>query len=265
MDHALLGRLPHTGPSLAPASQRAYSSAQTIFTQFCSVIGVPAFPASEQVLILFIADLSQKLTHDTIRSYLSAIRHAHLRRGWQDPLEGKTRLELALKGTKRRCPRGKDTRLPITPPILEEIGQSLVRNASKYDQLLIWAACCIGFFAFMRSGEITVPEGTHFNPEIHLTPKDISVDNVHNPAVLKIRLKSSKTRQGIDLFIGRTCNSLCPVVAMMKYLAVRGTYEGPLFREANGTPLYRRNLVAQVKLALQQAGLNSSHYAGHSF
>ena len=229
---------------------------------------MPAFPASEQVLILFIADLSQRLTHGTIRSYLSAIRHAHLRRGLQDPLERKTRLELALKGAKRRRPRGKDTRLPITPPILEAIGQSLVRNASKYDQLLIWAACSIGFFAFMRSGEITVPKGTHFNPEIHLTPKDISVDNVHNPAVLKIRLKVSKTdqaRQGIDLFVGRTCNSLCPVVAMMKYLAVRGIDEGPLFREANGTPLYRRNLVAHVKLALQQAGLNSSHYAGHSF
>ena len=29
--------------------------------------------------------------------------------------------------------------------------------------------------------------------------------------------------------------------------------------------LVRRNLVAQVKLALQQAELNSSHYAGHSF
>ena len=97
-----------------------------------------------------------------------------------------------------------------------------------YDQLLIWAACSIGFFAFMRSGEITVPEGTYFNPEIHLTPK--SVDNVHNPAVLKIRLKVSKTdqaKQGIDLFVGRTCNSLCPVVAMMKYLAVmRALYFG---------------------------------------
>ena len=58
----------------------------------------------------------------------------------------------------------------------------------------------------MRSGEITVPEGTYFNPEIHLTPKDISVDNVHNPAVLKIRLKVSNTdqaKQGIDLFVGR--------------------------------------------------------------
>ena len=161
---------------------------------------MPAFPASEQVLILFIADLSQRLTHGTIRSYLSAIRHAHLRRGLQDPLERKTRLELALKGAKRRHPRGKDTRLPITPPIIEAIGQSLVRNASKYDQLLIWAACSIGFFAFMRSGEIMVPERSHFNPEIHLMPKDISVDNVHNPAVPKI----DQARQGIDLFVGRT-------------------------------------------------------------
>ena len=38
---------------------------------------------------------------------------------------------------------------------------------------------------------------------------------IHNPAVLKIRLKSSKSDQvgqEIDLFIGRTCNSLCPAV-----------------------------------------------------
>ena len=61
----------------------------------------------------------------TIRSYLSAIRHAHLERGLQDPLKGKTRLDLALKGFRRGQPRTQDARLPITPLILETIGRSL--------------------------------------------------------------------------------------------------------------------------------------------
>ena len=81
-------------------------------------------------------------------------------------------------------------------------------------------ACCLGFFAFMCSGEIAVPAGTPFDPSRHLTPKDITVDNIHSPTALRVHLKTSKTnhaRQGVNLFIGRTYNSLCPVVAMMQY------------------------------------------------
>ena len=75
--------------------------------------------------------------------------------------------------------------------------------------------------AFLQSGELAVPEGSHFDPTIHLTPRDITVDNLQNPTMLKIRLKVSKTdqtRQGINLFVGRTWNSLFPVLALLRYL-----------------------------------------------
>ena len=111
----------------------------------------------------------------------------------------------------------------------------------------------------MRSGELAVPDGSHFNPTIHLAPKDITADNLQNPTTLKIMLKVCKTDQtlqGIDLFIGRTWNSLCPVVAMLRYLAIRGIDEGPLFRYSNGLPLSRISLVTRVRRALQQAGIN---------
>ena len=254
--------------SLAPSLRKAYTSAQGTYGRFCHAVGEPMFPASEQLLLLFVADLSQRVVHGTIRSYLATVRHAHLERGLQDPLEGKGRLELALKGVRRQRPRARDTRLPITTPILISIGQSLVKNACEYDQLLIWAACYLSFFGFMRSGELTVPEGTIFDPARHLTPKDIMVDDRVNPTMLKIRLKTSKTdqtREGINLFVGRTWNSLCPVVAMLRYLSARGMDDGPLFHERNGTPLPRRNFVAYIKLAVQQAGMNPAYYSGHSF
>ena len=167
--------------------------------------------------MLFVADMSQRVCYGTIWSYLSAIRHAHLERGLQDPLKGKTRLDLALKGFRRGRPRTQDARLPITPMILETIGRSLNGYTDRYKQLLVWAACCLGFFAFMRSGELTVPTGSIFDCTIHLTPRDITVDDLQRPTMLKIHVKSSKndpTRKGVDLFVGRTWNSLCPVVSM---------------------------------------------------
>ena len=93
------------------------------------------------------------------------------------------------------------------------------------------------FFAFMHSGELTVPSGTVFGPAKHLTPQDISVDDCQNPSALLKSSKMDHTRQGVDLFVGRTYNPLCPVVAMLRYLAVRGVDNGPLFRFQDGTPL----------------------------
>ena len=83
-----------------------------------------------------------------------------------------------------------------------------------------------------------------------------------------MRLMSSKTDQtrvGMDIYVGRTHNELCPVVAMLCYLAVRGFDKGSLFQSKNGTPLTRQELVGKVKTALSQAGIDPSHYSGHSF
>ena len=254
--------------SIAPSTQRAYTSAQASYSRFCQMLGVPTCPASEQVLLLYVADMSQRVCHGTIRSYLSAVRHLHLSRGLADPLLGTTRLELALKGLRRRKPRARDARLPITPLVLSILESTRAKNPDTYEQLLIWAACCLGFFAFMWSGELTIPAGTAFNPTRHLTPRDIAIDNWQQPSALQVHLKASKTdptRQGVDPFIGRTYNALCPVVAMLKYLAIRGCSEGPLFRLQDGSPLTRPHLVDKVKATLRKAGVDPTHYSGHSF
>ena len=120
----------------------------------------------------------------------------------------------------------------------------------------------------MRSGELTVPTGTPFDPAMHSTPMDVEVDSLVNPTMLGVRLKSSKTDQawkGVYLYVGRTYNSLCPVVAMLRYLAARGFDQGPLFRLENGSPLTRAGLVERVRSALTKAGIKASHYCGHSF
>ena len=254
--------------SVAPSTQRSYSSAQRGFLQFCYRLQVPALPATEQVLLLYIAEISQRVCHSTARAYLSAIRHLHLTHNLPDPLRGRPRLEFALKGLQRKRPRSGDSRLPITPLILSVLGHTLSRILDCYDHLMIWAACCLGFFAFMRSGELVLPAGATFDPAKHLSPTDVAVDNIANPSIMRIRLKSSKTdqtRAGIDLFVGRTHNPLCPVVAMLRYLALRGFQQGPLFRWSDGSPLTRPRLVDKIKALLSEAGVDPTHYSGHSF
>ncbi len=58
-------------------------------------------------------------------------------------------------------------------------------------------------------------------------------------------------RQEINLYVGQTYKCLCPVIAMLSYLELRGINEGPLFRKSYGTPLWNM-LVLQVNLTLEQ-------------
>ena len=90
---------------------------------------------------------------------------------------------------------------------------------------------------------------------------------------LFIRVKSSKTdqiHQGITLCGGRTYNELCPVAAVLAYMAWHGmarqtTYKGPLFVLASGQLLTTQKLVDLIKQAIQQASIDLSNYTGHSF
>ena len=184
-----------------------------------------------------------------------------------NPLQGSLRLEQLLKGVKRVKPQGNDSRLPITPFILEKIHTVISHDAKNPTNVMMWAACCLGYFAFLRAGEFTVPSLSQFNPEVHLSPTDISVDSHTAPSLMCIHLKYSKTdqqRQGVNLYVGRTFNNLCPVAAMLAYLPLRGQAQGPLFM-LSGHCLTREMLVHWLRNTLSAAGVEASQFSGHSF
>ena len=88
---------------------------------------------------------------------------------------------------------------------------------------MMWAACCLAFFGFLRSSEFTIPTQSGYDPEVHLSPKDVAVDNRAKPRMLKVIIKQSKTdpfRQGVTLCLGKTDSQLCPVDALLPYMAV---------------------------------------------
>lgn len=124
-------------------------------------------------------------------------------------------------------------------------------NGEQWDYKMLWAACCLCFFAFMRAGELTVPSDDSFDPSVHLCVSDISVDHPSRPSMIKVKIKQSKTdpfRKGVDLFVGTASDALCPVAAVLAYIAVRGTDAGPLFRFQDGRFLTRNSHFVSIKI-----------------
>ena len=180
------------------------------------------------------------------------------------------RLHYVVTGARRQAV-GKNShptlcRLPITMESLLRVWNT---TSNLLDAKMLWAACCLGFFAFLRAGEFT------YNPSLDqagtgppLRVSDISVDNRMSPTWMAVHLRRSKTDQfghGITLVVGRSFQTVCPVVAMLSYLAARPPTGGPLFIFADGSPLSRSTLVIQVHQGITQAGFDPSYYSGHSF
>ena len=235
---------------------------------------VAPFPTKEDYLCQFCAFLAdQGLSHQTIKCYLSAVRHQQIAMGFLDPnISGMARLEQVLRGIKRvkaKQAQPDKPRLPITLPILSKLREVWLSPAfDAFDGCMLWAVASVCFFGFFRAGELTSPSESQYDPSTHLTLADIAVDDKNSPSVIQIHLKASKTdpfRVGVDVFVGRAGNVLCPVQAMTGYLGHRGGGTGPLFHFKNGKYLTRSTFVANVRNTLSQQGINPSIYSGHSF
>lgn len=190
--------------------------------------------------------------------------------GLGDPLAKKLRLDMVLKGVKKRKQSGADKRLPITPLVLQAILGVVNRQPASFNNAMLWATCCLGYFAFLRSGEFTVNEP--FDPSQHLAVGDLAVDSHLAPTSVSIHLKRSKTDQegaGITLYVSRTGQEICPVSAILSYLVSRRartqSANGPLFIHENGSPLSKVALVRWLRTTLSSAGMDPTRFSGHSF
>ena len=236
---------------------------------------------------IILTSLPHTVTWRTVRSYLAALRFYQIRAGLPDPslssfpaalillraglpdpsLSSFPQLTYVLKGIHRRTPDyQRRRRLPITRDLLLALHRVWSTPPVQYEQVMLWAACCTGFFGFLRAGEFTCSPADVTDPPLAVS--DIAVDSRENPRLVTVHLRQSKTDPfgvGCHVFLGRTNTTPCPVAAILNYLAARPTAPGPLFIFADGTPLSRPVLVSRLREALARAGVDSRHFAGHSF
>ena len=220
----------------APSTWKAYNSGINQYSKFCSLATRDTVPTSESTLLLFVTHLaSLKLSHSTIKVYLSRVHSLHVAQGHHDSFNKclTPRLYQVIKDIQKdnviihapRIPR------PITIEIMKGIKEVLLQNPHDYNNIMMWAACCLAFFGFLHSSEFTTLTSTEFNLDSHLSAKDVAMDNKLTQRLIRVRIKQKMDpfRQGVTLFLGKTGLSICPVDAILPYLGVRGNRPDPLF------------------------------------
>ena len=254
-------------------TQRSYLAGLKRYTTFCSQAKLIPIPTTEATLLLFVTHLAnQNLAYSTIKVYLAAVRSAHVAQGKHRFFESQLtpRLLLVMKGIRKLTSISKPprVRLPITTDILQGINTILSVEPDSYLNKMMWAACCMAFFGFLRSSEFTVPSQHHYNAEVHLSLSDITLDRRHSPNTVCVHIKQSKTdpfRQGAHIYLGRTYQQICPVKAVVSYLAVRGSNPGPVFTLCDGRMLTRDIFGLELEKILRKLNLQIHHYNTHSF
>ena len=248
--------------SLASSTQRSYTSAKRRYCQFCATYNINPLPANEEKLCSFSAFLAHdNISYQTIKCYLSAIKHMQVERGMGELQFTSMPVLRGIKKEHAKKAKPTLTRLPITPNILLKIRKIWEEDASNFDHIMLWAACCRStcYFGYLRSGEICVPSPKEYDPSPHLSINDIAVDCHDKPSMVSLKIKVSKTdpfRQGVTIFLGATGSTLCPVNALLAYVDVRGQAPGPLFRFKDQQPLTRERLVSCLRTAISKAGFD---------
>ena len=129
---------------------------------------------------------------------------------------------------------------------------------------MLWAAGCTCFHGFLRSGEATVPSRPAYDPAVHLSLANMSVDSPGIPRMVAVRIKASKPdpfREGVTICLGRTDNGL----------GVTGVRCGPGYgaRPAIQVPgqdsPHERHPGARSQGSAPMRRLGPVHYSGHGF
>ena len=167
-------------------TQRLYLAGLKRYITFCSQAKLIPIPTTEATLLLFVTHLAnQNLACSTIKVYLAAVHSAHVAQGKHRSFESQLTLCLLLvmKGIRKLTSTSKPprVRLLITTEILQGINTVLSAEPDSYLNKMMWAACCMAFFGFLHSSEFTVPSQHHYNPEVHLSLSDITLDRRHSP------------------------------------------------------------------------------------
>ena len=196
------------------------------------------WPLAETTLYCFVAYHSQyRLAPSSIHLYLSGLYFCQISFGEADlQMSSLPRLHYTLWGLSRqqasyRWPK----RLPITLSILRCLHRVWSAQPLTYDRVMLWAAACLDFFGFLRCGEFT---HTSQRP-CPLSPSHIRVDSHVQPTYITVFLTHSKIDvfgTGVTLAIGRTGGPICPVAALLAYLAVCSRTPGTTVHQGEWHP-----------------------------
>ncbi|KAF7296793.1 Integrase/recombinase xerD like protein [Mycena indigotica] len=209
-------------------------------------------PATQTAVMSWVASLAGRIQPKSIKAYLSAVRSLHVDADLPFTACESPVVQRLIRGIKRfHGEKDRKPVLPITRSILTRILAQL-RPGAVPGHSTLYAAFCLGYAGFLRSGEITSGNGK--DASLNLTRNNVQfLPNFEHAEYIQLTLPSSKTdpfRKGVTLTIAAVPGEpTCPVTAL---------------KRLDGKPLHYKTFVTGLREALSAAGINPSGYAGHS-
>ena len=215
---------------MAKSTMNTYKTGWSRYQKLTSQFHLIPHPITEEKVTLFVTHVgAQGLAASTIEVYLAGLRLFRLLADstCTAPSFHTPYVNLMIRGI-RRVNAGKGparSRLPITMAMMNCIRAALTVDPHSFQNRALWAACCVGFFGFLRCSEFVAPDSGPFDPQVHLCVADLVYvhDETHNH--IEVQIKASKNdqyRQGTGVALGATGASICPVSALLDYLTIRG-------------------------------------------
>lgn len=251
--------------SVAPNTQTVYQKGIDLFMQFRGLYNIQdIWPPSVDQIINFIAFLSSKsISYSTAKTYLAGISFSLKLSNLPDPCQFfiVKKLLLGFKQLKHK----KDTRSPITFPLLKKIVASLQHVCSNYyEQILFSTAYTLAYFALLRVGEITSTRGNSCNSALSLHNVSISTSCI---TIILDKTKTDQIGKGITIQINSTNENKMLFDNMRAFFQQRPTSTDTLqfLCHIDGSPLTYYQFNQVLKKSLSFLRLDVTTFKSHSF
>jgi hypothetical protein len=138
--------------------------------------------------------------------------------------------------------------------------------ADDKEGLNVKAALCVGFAAFLRSGEFTWTTWTSASHRLHLSRKHVTFEPDGSVALILPSSKTDPYHVGTTIYLARSLSStICPVRALPTLLSRYPAHpDAPLFIRPFCQPFTKSFFVFAMQCSLLNAGISMVGYSGHS-
>ena len=252
---------------MALSTRKSYRRSINLYSSFYdnfSSGNKAQFPISASKLSKFISFLvARGYKSSSIQSILSGLSYIHVLNDWPNPVSH-CLIKKILLGSKRVNPTP-DPRQPITRRILRHIINSASRLfSSKFEHTLFRAMYSLAFHALLRVGEYTVTDTS-----AHVIKFKALTFQIKGSKIVSCSIKLPHYKHSLEpanLNIQKSGVSIiCPVNNLVQYCRLRGSKNGPLFVNEQGTAISSRQFSRALKRSIQDLGLPSHLYTPHSF
>ena len=287
---AIIPLMEAANSALAGNTWKSYSTAVNHISRAEKAMGVSlTFPFTLTSTLAYVSYLlapkstgGRGLKGKTAEHYLSAIRMAHMERGFFNPVLKQDIIELITRGAENRDAvkarmSGKGSRQAMTPALMLVLKRELSTSTMAVShRRLVWVVSCFCWAGALRIHEVLSREKVDYDPNTTFLGLDIKEgrvkmgDEIKGCLTLTLRHpKEARLSMGVKIDLFETGGFMCPVGAYWKWkgsMKLVLNKSKPLFRERNGECYTGVTFNKDLRILLgNQMDYTKGNISSHSF